>query len=272
MLRFWVVIIISIPFIIYYIRVGKYIEKNPEKYTEYDRYRVAKKVLRVLRCNGGIFTSVYGKENLPSDGGYIMYSNHQGKYDAIGIMYGHQKPCTILMDEKRSRLPIINPFMDLIQGSRLNKDDIRSQVATLKKIVNEVKAGRKYIIFPEGGYDKNHNQVHAFKAGAFKSAIRAKCPIVPVAIADSYKVFEQINLSPVHTKVMYLKPIYYDEYKDMSTEQIAIIVRARIMIAVAQMKKKHVLSKIELSFDENVFNVDLAKQYIEQIQYIMQCK
>ena len=41
MLRFWYVIIISLPYIIYYLAKGSYIEKNTERYSEADRYRVA---------------------------------------------------------------------------------------------------------------------------------------------------------------------------------------------------------------------------------------
>ena len=37
----------------------------------------------------------YGMENLPKEGGYVMFPNHQGKYDALGIVYTHKKPCTI---------------------------------------------------------------------------------------------------------------------------------------------------------------------------------
>ena len=45
MLRFWYVIIISLPYIIYYLAKGSYIEKNTERYSEADRYRVALHVI-----------------------------------------------------------------------------------------------------------------------------------------------------------------------------------------------------------------------------------
>lgn len=50
--------------------------------------------------------------------------------------------------------------------------------------------------------------------GAFKSAMKAKAPIVPVAIVDSWKVFDLWSLRKVKTEVFYLKPMLYDEYKD----------------------------------------------------------
>lgn len=269
MIRFLFVIIISLPFIIYYLGVGRYVERHADRYDEWARYKIAQKVIRILRYNGGVITRVYGKENLPSSGGYIMYSNHQGKYDALGIMYGHPTPCTIMMDEKRSRLPIVDPFMDLIKGSRLKKEDMRSQVFTIRKIIDEVKAGRKYIIFPEGGYDNNQNNVNDFHSGSFKCAVRAKCPIVPVAIINSYKVFENVAPSPVRTKVIYLPPMFYNDYTHMTTEQIATIVRARIMVTIAGYTRKKQIRKLDITLNPNVTDVDEARAYINRLKYIL---
>ncbi|HBI63381.1 MAG TPA: 1-acyl-sn-glycerol-3-phosphate acyltransferase, partial [Lachnospiraceae bacterium] len=52
----------------------------------------------------------------------------------------------------------------------------------------------------------------------FKSAMRAKAPIVPVALIDSWKVFDLWSLRRVETKVIYLKPLYYEDYREMSSK------------------------------------------------------
>lgn len=234
MLRFWFVIIVSIPFILYYLGKGAYIEKHGENYTEQDRYRVAIRVVRILKRNGFISTDVYGTENLPQEGGYVMYPNHQGKYDALGIMDGHKQPCTIMMDEKRSHLIIVNQFMTLIKGCRIDKSSVESQVNAIKKVETEVRTGRKYIVFPEGGYFHNHNAVKEFMPGAFKCAVRARCPIVPVLLIDSYKPFEVNSLLPVKTQVHFLPAIYPEDYAGMKTGEIAKMVRARIVDAMKE--------------------------------------
>lgn len=93
----------------------------------------------------------------------------------------------------------------------------------------DVKNGKKYILFPEGGYEfNNRNRVCDFKAGSFKSAIKAHVPIVPIALIDSYKVFNSFYLWPITTQVHYLEPIYYEEYKDMKSKEIAELVKQRI--------------------------------------------
>lgn len=178
---------------------------------------------------GRISTEVIGRENLPSEGGYVMYSNHQGKYDAVGIIYGHESPCTILMDKKRSKLPIMKEFLSIIRGVGIDRSSIKTQITAINRVAAEVKAGRKYIIFPEGGYNHNHNTISDFKPGSFKCATKAKAPIVPVVVIDSYKPFEINSLRRVRTKVVFLKPFYYEDYKGMTSIQLAQIVHDRVV-------------------------------------------
>ena len=94
---------------------------------------------------------------------------------------------------------------------------MRQTVRLISEVAEEVAAGRRYIIFPEGGYFHNHNEVREFKPGCFKSAMKAKAPIVPVVLIDSYKVFEVWSIKPVTTQVHYLPAITYEEYKGKST-------------------------------------------------------
>lgn len=200
---------------------------------------MARKCISIMMHNGRIETESTGQELLPETGGYVMYSNHQGKYDTLGIMISHPKPCTIVIDAYRSKLPITDSFIDLVQGSRLDKRDMKSQMKTIMKISDEVKEGRRYIVFPEGGYDHNRNELQDFMAGSFKCATRAKAPIVPVAIIDSYKPFGMNSLRKVKTQVHFLEPIFFEEYAGMKTAEIAELVKSRIAQKIdMQLKRK----------------------------------
>lgn len=182
---------------------------HPEKYSVEERYALARHVIRLMKVTGGIHTKSYGTELLPTEGGYMMYPNHQGKYDALGIM--------------------VREFVDLLQGKRLDKKDVRQALTIINEVSEEVKQGKRYILFPEGGYEfNNKNHVCDFKAGSFKIALKTKAPIVPVALIDSYKVFNSFCLGPVTTQVHYLKPILYDEYGGLKTHEIADLVKVRI--------------------------------------------
>ena len=215
----------------------EYYAKHPEKYSEKFRYEYDRHCITIMKKRGRITTNAYGVGNLPKEGGYIMFANHQGKYDALGIMDSHNNPCSIVMDADRSYMPLVKQFIDLVQGKRIKLDDLRQAAGIISEVSEEVKQGRKFIIFPSGGYEhRNGNYVDPFKPGCFKGAIRAKAPIVPVAIVNSWKVFDLWSLRRVVTQVFYLKPMFYDEYKDMKSNAISDLVYKRICSAVRDRK------------------------------------
>lgn len=229
MLRFLYVIFMNLfraPFMITRMR---YEADHPEKYSKEQRYELDRRAIRIMCHTGKIQTVCYGKENLPKDGGYIMYPNHQGKFDALAIILCHELPCSIVMDIKKSRSILVREFIDLLEGKRLDKADVRQAMTIIREVANEVKEGKRYILFPEGGYEfNNKNRVADFKPGSFKSATMSKAPIVPVALIDSFQVFNSLNIMPVTAQVHFLKPIAYEEYKGMKTQEIARLVKTRI--------------------------------------------
>ncbi len=229
MLRFLYVIIMNLFRAPYIIPKMRREAEHPERYTEEERYNLARHVIRLMKLSGKVHTKAYGTENLPKEGGYIMYPNHQGKYDALGIIHTHKLPCSVVMDKQKSNSILVKEFVDLIQGKRLEKDNVRQALTIINEVAKDVADGKRYILFPEGGYEfNNKNTVNAFKAGSFKSAIKAKAPIVPVALIDSYKIFNSFHFGKITTQVHYLEPIYYEEYHTMKSNEIALLVQNQI--------------------------------------------
>ena len=229
MFKFFYVIFFNLyraPYIIPKMR--KYAD-HPEKYSEEKRYSLVQHVIQLMNKTGKITTKAYGVENLPEEGGYMMYPNHQGKYDVLGIISTHKKPCSFVIDKKKSYTILVREVVDLVQGKRLEKNNPRQGIHIINEVAEEVKKGKRYVLFPEGGYKfNNRNKVCDFKAGSFKIALKSHMPIVPIALVDSYKVFNSFHMGPVTTYIYYLEPIRYEEYKDMHTQNIAALVKERI--------------------------------------------
>lgn len=91
-----------------------------------------------------------------------------------------------------------------------------------------MKEGRNYLIFAEGTRSRKGNQLLDFKGGSFKSAVKAQCPIVPVALIDSYKSFDTNSIKKLTVQVHFLEPIPYEKYQGMKTTEIAAMVKQRI--------------------------------------------
>ncbi len=75
------------------------IRKNIQKSR---RYQMVTHMIYLMQRFGRISTVYTGAENLPQRGGYIMYPNHQGKYNALGIIASHAATCSLVMDRNKS--------------------------------------------------------------------------------------------------------------------------------------------------------------------------
>ena len=235
MLRFVYAIVVNIFRILYYAPKMSYYAKHPEKYSSEDKYALAQKLIDTVKRTARITTEYHGVENLPEGGGYIMFANHQGRYDALGVLSGHKRPCSFLITKFRAHQFLAKQFFEMMDGVSIDKDSVKDQIRALRKLADNVKDGKIYLVFPEGVYQKGQgNRLLEFKHGCFLSAKNAKCPIVPVALIDSYKVFGINSLKRVTSRVVYLEPIEYETYKDMHVRDISDMVKQRIADEIAR--------------------------------------
>lgn len=226
--RFVFIVASSGFYLLYMMLIAAHYCRHPEKYDYTKRFSLVLKTIKHLKKRGRTVTHSFGHENIPNKSGYIMYANHQGKYDALGILGEHKSPCALLMEKSKADMFGARQALRLIHGKAIDFTNPRQQVKVINQIGKEVKQGMNYLIFPEGGYKGNGNILQEFKSGAFKCAFDSMCPVIPVAIIDSYKAFEGFNLKKVETYVHFLKPINFEEYKDLNRKELAELVKSRI--------------------------------------------
>lgn len=205
-----------------------YYAAHVDKYTEEQHYKMLKFI--VLRANkgGNVTIDVHGLENIPSESGFMFFPNHQGLYDVLAIVEACPTPFSVVAKKEIKDIQFLKQVIACMKGYLLDREDVRQAMTIIANVSEEVKKGRNYVIFAEGTRSKNGNEIQDFKGGSFKAATKAKCPIVPVALIDSFKPFDTNTVSPVTVQVHFLEPVNYDEYKDMKTKEIAMLVHNRI--------------------------------------------
>ena len=95
-------------------------------------------------------------------------------------------------------------------------------------MASQVKQGRNFVIFPEGTRSRKGNEILDFKAGTFKSAVKAGCPIIPVALINSFRPFDISSIKKERVQVHFLKAIYPEPYMGLKTVEIADLVHRKI--------------------------------------------
>lgn len=234
MVRFYYIILCNVLLEIVFLVVMEYMCRHKERFSLGVRYRVDRFIARYIIHFGRIRLDVSGTENLPGEEGYLLISNHQGKLDALAIIGAHEAPCGIVIDHQTAQTVLVRQFIDMTNGIRLDRSDIRQSRNAIRQMAKQVEEGQRMIIFPEGGYTDNHNRVGDFKPGAFKGASYAHATIVPVALVDSWKPFGgPFGLKRIVVKVRFLEPIPYEMHRKMKAAELSDLVRSRIIAAVA---------------------------------------
>lgn len=214
-----------------------YTASHVDKYTEEERYAVLKMIDRRANRGGRIKLDAYGVENIPTEDGFIFFPNHQGLYDVLAILEVCPRPFSVVLKKEVANIPFLKQVFACMKAIAIDRSDIRQGLKVIQQVAEEVKNGRNYLIFAEGTRSKNKNHLLDFKGGSFKSAVKAKCPIVPIALIDSYKSFDTNSIKKLTVQVHFLKPIPYEEYKDMKTTEIAVMVKKRIEAVIAEHDK-----------------------------------
>lgn len=203
-----------------------------DKYTEEDMYAFLRWIDLHANRGGRVHIDVHGRENIPDRDGFMFFPNHQGLYDVLAIIEASPRPFSVVAKKEIAKIPFLKQIFACMKAFMLDREDVRQAMQVIINVTKEVQKGRNYLIFAEGTRSKNGNCVGSFKGGSFKAATKARCPIVPVALIDSFKPFDTNTIRPVTVQVHFLKPLEYEEYKDMKTTEIAALVEKRIQSVI----------------------------------------
>ena len=202
--------------------------KNRDQYSEEERYHYLRKILRRVNRRGRVKVMTYGVENLPKTNGFIMFPNHQGLFDMLAIIESCPKPMGVVIKKEAAEWILVKQVIRVLEGIPMDRSDIRSSMEIIKDMAAQVKKGRNFVIFPEGTRSRKGNEILDFKAGTFKSAVKAGCPIIPVALVNSFRPFDISSIKKEKVQVHFLKAIYPEQYMGLKTTEIAELVHDRI--------------------------------------------
>ncbi len=239
MKRILLMVLYNLPFVPWWwYQLCSYARRTDE-IPEDKKYALLKKITVHANKGGRVKIAVYGKEHIPSEKGFMFFPNHQGLFDVLSIIEACDVPFSVVAKVEVKDIPFLKQVFAILKAKFMDRDDVRQSLKIIQSVTEEVKEGRNYLIFPEGTRSKKGNEVGEFKGGSFKSAINAKCTIVPVAMLNSYQAFDTNSIHPVTVQVHFLEPIPYEQYQNMKSREIAELVRGRIVETIADSLKSN---------------------------------
>lgn len=202
--------------------------KHTDKYPEQEKWDHIRYMLGLAVKAGNVDLQVTGTENIPATPGFMLYGNHQGLFDVLAIATTCKAPLGIVYKKELKNVPVLKEILTCTKSFAMDREDVRQSLTVIQNVIKEVQSGRNYVIFPEGTRSKQGNTMGQFHGGSFRCAVKAKCPVVPMALIDCFKVLDEKGSKPITAQLHYLKPIEYEEYKDMKPAELAELVKARI--------------------------------------------
>lgn len=238
MWRIILMVLYNLPFVPWWWYQLCHYAKHTEEIPEDKKYALLKKITVHANKGGRVKIDVHGQENIPREENFVFFPNHQGLFDVLSIIEASDRPFSVVAKIEVKNIFFLKQVFAIMKAKFMDRDDVRQSLKVILSVTDEVKAGRNFLIFPEGTRSKNGNHPGDFKGGSFKCAMNAHCPIVPVAMLNSYQAFDTNSIHPVTVQVHFLEPLYYEDYKDMKSTEIAKIVRARIVERIEAAEKE----------------------------------
>lgn len=167
-----------------------------------------------------MLVSVKGRENIEEKQSYVIIANHQSGYD-IFLLYGWLGvDFKWIMKKELRNAPGIGYASYKVGHIFLDRSSPRAAIESIEEAKRKLVNGTSVVVFPEGTRSGS-NQVRRFKKGAFKIAFELGLPILPISIADTYKVYSKgLNLLPGKVQMHIHQPINTLDYMDNQNELI----------------------------------------------------
>ena len=152
-----------------------------------------------------------GLENIPEKGGAILCSNHIHALDSVLYVTRIKRMVYAMGKEELFNTKFKNWFMYSMGVFPVKRDSVASEEA-INIAVNHLQEGDLLAIFPEGTRNGLAKGVKP-KKGVALIALRAKVPVIPMAMEGSFKPFTKI-------KIRIGKPMDFSEFYPQEGEKI----------------------------------------------------
>ena len=151
------------------------------------QHRVAQAWGRMLTRIGGIRLQVEGLEKISPGGTYVFAANHRSFMDIPLALAAIPAQFRFLANDYLFHWPCIGRHLRRAGHFPVAQSDARESLKTMSAAARAMaESGVSILLFPEGG--RTHGEMKPFRDGAAYIAIKARAPLIPVALIGARQV------------------------------------------------------------------------------------
>ena len=193
--------------------------KNKEE-REAANYKLLRRLVKMAVKVAGMDIKLSGKENIDNEKSYLIIANHKSDLDSLMLIWLFEKPFIFIGKDELKKTPIVNIWFKEIGCLFMDRDNIRQSAKIILEASEVLKGGKSVVIFPEGKRIME-DRLGEFKNGSFKLAIKSGKNILPIALVNSYKAFEESKrIKPTHVKINVGEEIEWKKLNYKNTSEI----------------------------------------------------
>ncbi|MEP6763584.1 MAG: lysophospholipid acyltransferase family protein [Gemmatimonadaceae bacterium] len=138
---------------------------------------------------------------------YVVVANHES-YADVFLLSCFPWEMKWLSKETMFKIPLMGWMMQMAGDIKLVRGDRDSTVNAIKQCRDRLAKKVSIMIFPEGTRSRS-TEMLPFKDGAFRLAIEAGAPILPIAVAGTRNAMAKgsFQFQPARALAQYLEPI-----------------------------------------------------------------
>jgi fatty-acyl-CoA synthase len=162
--------------------------------------RFTRSALRVLFGLIGCPVRVVGKEHMDTPGGKMFAANHTSYFDVLPLMLGLGVRYRFVAKMEIRGMPFIGMFLRRGGHLSFNRTDAKARLRQADEMEKILRRGESVFVFPEGTFTAEDG-IRPFQLGAFKAAVAAGVPIIPVSLAGTRRFLRDGTYLPRPTSV-----------------------------------------------------------------------
>lgn len=205
-------------------------------------YHTAKYLGKITKLLG-LDVEVRVPESIKNIGPVIYVANHQSNYDVFTVANAVQ-PGTVTVGKKSLKwIPIFGQMYWLTGNILIDRKDTNKAMGTMSVTVDKIVKNKLSVwMFPEGTRSKGRGLL-PFKTGAFRTAIKANVPIVPICASNEGKEFRLGRWNNGKMIIELLDPVYMPDDKNFSARNLTDQVHALMEAKISQLDEEVVKGK-----------------------------
>jgi 1-acyl-sn-glycerol-3-phosphate acyltransferase len=142
---------------------------------------------RVALRLAGLTPNVTGAEHLAGAAPAMLVMNHASYIDALVVMAALPVDFRFIAKRRLTGYPLIGSVIRRAQHIPIERDDPAQRVAGADRITAALSEGVSVAVFPEGTFARTPG-ILPFRLGAFRAAVDAKRPVVPISLRGTRSV------------------------------------------------------------------------------------